>query len=65
MPQVMEMAWTDDSTLAIFLHACIIASLYRAVVRRDWNPVTGTVSQATKTNSTDRLPCGYLYISSH
>jgi len=40
--QVVETAWTDDSTLV-------------------WSPVTntGTVSQATKTNRIDRLPCSY------
>ena len=42
--QVVEMAWTDDSTLAIFF-TCATSSLHRAVV---CSPVTntGTVSQA-------------------
>jgi len=57
---VMEMAWTDDSTLATFFYMRYSAtgSLHRAIV---WSPVTntGTVSQATKTNCTDRLPCSY------
>jgi len=41
--------------------------LHHAVVRRGWSPVTDTdtMSQATKTNSIDRLPCGYVYHSSH
>ena len=54
--QVMEMAWTDDSTLAIFFYWY---SRHRAIV---WSPVTntGTVSQATKTNRIDRLPCSYV-----
>ena len=42
--------------------------LHCVVVRRGWSPVTlthaGTVSQATKTNGIDRLPCGYVYRSS-
>jgi len=35
-------------------------------VRRGWSPVTDTdtMSQATKTNGIDRLPCGYVYHSS-
>jgi len=45
----------------LLLHALYIAatgSLHRATV---WSPVTniGTVSQATKTNRIDRLPCSY------
>ena len=41
--------------------------LHRAVVRRGWSPVTDTdtVSRATKTNGIDRLPCSYVYHSSH
>ena len=35
------------------------------VARRDLSPVTGTMSQATMTNGINRLPCGYLYPSSH
>jgi len=58
--QVVEMAWTDDSTLAIFfyMHYSVTCSLHRAIV---WSPVTntGTVSQATKTNCNDRLLCSY------
>ena len=61
MLQVMEMAWTDDSTPAIsFLHTLHTSSLHRA---RNFN--TGTVSQETKTNGIERLPCGYLYCSRH
>jgi len=52
--------WTDDSTssLAIFFYMRY-GSLHRTVV---WSPVTntGAVSQATKTNHTDRLPCSYV-----
>jgi len=54
------MAWTDDSTLAIFLfNTCATGSLHHAIV---WSAVTntGTVSQATKTNRIDRLPCSYV-----
>jgi len=58
--QVVEMAWTDGSTLAIFFYMCYSAtgSLHRAIV---WSPVTntGTVNQATKTNRIDKLPCSY------
>ena len=56
--QVVEMAWTDDSTLAIFC-TCATGSLHCAVV---CSPVTntGTVSQATKTNCIDRFPCSYV-----
>jgi len=59
--QVVEMAWTDDSTLAIsfYMHYSGYGYiLHRAIV---WSPVTttGTVSQATKTNRIDRLPCSY------
>jgi len=58
--QVVEMAWTDDSTLAIFFYMRYsgYGSLHRALV---WSPVTntGTVSQATKTHRIDRLPCSY------
>ena len=57
----VEMAWTDESYL--FWHALPLAPI--AVTRRDPSPVTGTVSQATKTNDIDRLPCGYLYHSRH
>ena len=43
--QVVEMAWTDDNTLAIFF-TCATGSFHHTVV---WSPVTntGTVSQAT------------------
>ena len=48
------------STLAIFFYMRYSAtgSLHRAIV---WSPVTntGTVSQATKTNRIDGLPCSY------
>jgi len=66
--QVIETTWTDDSTLAIF-STCTTSSLHCAVVRRDnlesSNFNTGTMSQSTKTNGIDRLPCGYLHRSSH
>ena len=58
----VEMAWTDDSTQAIFL-ACATVRHHCSQKRlesSDFN--TSTVSQATKTN---RLPCGYLYCSSY
>jgi len=42
----VEMAWTDESW-----HALPVAP--DAVARRDLSPVTGTVSQATKTNGID------------
>ena len=32
---------------------------------RDLSPVTGTVSQGTMKNGINRLPCSYLYCSSH
>ena len=51
----VEMAWTDESHL--FWHALPVAPI--AVARRDLSPVTGTMSQATKTNGIDRLPCSY------
>jgi len=58
--QVVEMAWTDYGTLAIFFFKCYstTGSIHRAIV---WSPVnnTGTVSQATKTNRIDRSPCNY------
>ena len=57
----VEMAWTDESQL--FWHALLVAPI--AVARRDSSPVTGTASQATMTNGTDRLPCSYLYDSRH
>jgi len=41
MLQVVEVALTDDSTLAIFF-TCTTVSLIRAVVRRGWSPVTLT-----------------------
>ena len=59
MLQVMEMAWTDDSTLAI-LHVLPVASI--ALESSDFD--IGTVSQATKTNSIEKLLCGYIYRSS-
>jgi len=47
------MAWTDDSTLAIFyVYMC-----YSATCSPMTN--TGTMSQATQTNRIDRLPCSY------
>ena len=64
--QVVEIAWTDDSTLAAFFFMCYgwpPSHCSHIYVRRDWGQVisnTGTVSQATKTNGIDRLPCGYL-----
>jgi len=57
----IQMAWTDGSYP--FWHAQPVAPI--TVARRDLSPVTGTVSQATKTNGIDRLPCGYLYRSIH
>jgi len=50
-----------DESKPPFWHVLPVALI--AVARRDPSPVTGTVSQATKTNSIDRLPCGYLYHS--
>ena len=64
MLQVVEMAWAGDSTLTIFF-TCATGSLYCAVVLKRYDFNTGTVSQAAKTNSIDRLPCGYLYCCSH
>jgi len=55
------MAWTDESHP--FSHALPVS--LNAEARRGLSPVTGTVSQATKTNSIDRLPCSYLYRSRH
>ena len=52
----VEMAWTDESPL--FWHVLLVAPI--VIAGRDLSPVTGTMSQATKTNSIDRLPCGYL-----
>jgi len=46
---------------AISWHALPVTLI--AVARRDLSPVTGTMSQATKTNGVVRLPCGYLYDS--
>ena len=46
----VEMAWTDESHL--FWQVLPVAPI--AVARRDLSPVTGTVSQATKTNGIDR-----------
>ena len=61
----MEVAWTDEKHLFwhLFWHVLLVALI--AVARRDLSPVTGTVSQATKTNGINRLPCGYLYRSRH
>ena len=60
--QVVEMACTDDSTLAIFFYM-----RYRCFEKRldssDFD--IGTVSQATKTTGINKLPCGYVYRSSH
>ena len=55
----VEMAWLDESTLAIFFDVLLV---YSPIAR---SPVTGTVSQATMANGIDRLPCGYLYRASH
>ena len=66
MLQVVEVALTDDSTLTIFFYI-----RYRSPPSRHFEKLessdfdTGTVSQATKTNGIDRLPCGYVYRSSH
>ena len=57
----MEVAWTDEKHL--FWHVLLVALI--AVARRDLSPVTGTVSQATKTNGIERFPCGYLDRSRH
>jgi len=54
----VEMAWTDESW-----HALPVAP--NALARRSLSPVTGTVSQATKTNGIERLPCSYLCHSQH
>ena len=52
----------DDRVLvAILFH-------WESVVRRGWSPVTLTQAtrvQATKKNGINRLPCGYVYRSSH
>jgi len=58
--QVVEMAWTDDSTLAIFTSAT--GSLHSAIAlySLESSANTGTVSQATKTNCIDILPCSYV-----
>ena len=51
--QVVEVAWTDDSTLVIFFYMHYCYCLHHAVVRKGWSPVTsntGTMSQATKKN---------------
>ena len=55
-----KMAWTDVST---FLHALPVALI--AVARRDLSQVTGIGSQATMTNSVNRLPCDNLDCSRH
>ena len=57
----VEMAWADESHF--IWHALPVAPI--TVARRDRSPVTGTVCQATKTNSINRLPCSYLYRSRH
>jgi len=57
----VERAWRDQSHL--FCHVLPVAPI--AVARRNLSPVTGTVSQATKTNSIIKLPCSYLYCSGH
>ena len=54
----VEIAWTDDSTLAIFWHRCNQKRLESSGFN------TSTVSQAAKINSIDRLPCSYLCCSS-
>ena len=46
-----------------FWHVLAVAPI--AVTRRDLSPVTGTVSQATKTNGIEISPCSYLYRSRH
>jgi len=52
----------DDRVLVtILLH-------WESVVRRGWSPSdfdTDTMSQATKSNGINVLPCGYVYRSSH
>jgi len=37
--QVVEVAWTDGSTLAIFFYMRYRYCLHRAVVRKGWSPV--------------------------
>jgi len=44
-----------------FGHTLLVAPI--AIARGGQSAVTGTVSQATMTNSINRLPCGYLYRS--
>jgi len=57
MLQVVEVALTDDSTLAIFFYMRYRSSLLRIVVRRGWSPVTLTqapcVRQQRQMTSTD------------
>jgi len=46
--------------------ACATDYPHRCTQKRKCvSPVTGTVSQATKTNGINRLPCGYLCCSRH
>ena len=52
-----------DRSNTLFWHVLLVAPI--AVARRDLSPLTGTVSQATKTNGIVRLPCGYLYHFRH
>ena len=44
-------------------HSCHLLPCQKRLESSDFN--TGTVSQATKTNGINRLPCGYFYRSSH
>ena len=44
-------------------HSSHLLPRQKGLESSDFN--TGTVSQATKTNGIDRLPCSYLYCSSH
>ena len=67
--QVVEVALTDDSTLATFFYMRYrVSSLLRRCCEKRLESSdfgTGTVSQATKTNGIDRLPCSYVYRTSH
>ena len=66
MLQVVEVALTDGSTLTIFFYIRYRSPPSRCCEKLESSDFdTGTVSQATKTNGIDRLPCGYVYRSSH
>ena len=59
----VEMEWTDESHPFL---ACTTGSPNCcSQPRSESSDRFGTVSQATMTNSIDRLPCSYLYCSSH